>query len=213
MKAGLVTVTRMTRQELYELVWAEPMGRLAERFGLSDRGIAKICAKAEVPVPERGYWARVQAGRTATKPPLPAPTSAASQHVTLRPPTPRLLHRLLSLTDQAQPVAANQLAENTPPGLQWRPHDEQQSRENEQKKDAILANRLVQQSRDYRTACEIRAFVNQVAASERARLQPAEFTVWRDWALQHAERLDPMNNEHLFDRAVSDTELWSRGSY
>src|SRR3546814_12324755 len=81
----------MTRQQLYELVWAEPISKLAERYGMSDRGFAKMCARANVPVPERGYWARLQAGQTAAKPPLPAPTSATLQHVTIRPPAPRLL--------------------------------------------------------------------------------------------------------------------------
>jgi hypothetical protein len=37
---------------------------VAERFGISDVGLKKICAKAEVPVPERGYWTRLRAGKT-----------------------------------------------------------------------------------------------------------------------------------------------------
>jgi hypothetical protein len=34
----------LTRQELYERVWKEPMTKVAAEFGLSDRGLAKIRA-------------------------------------------------------------------------------------------------------------------------------------------------------------------------
>jgi len=56
----------LTREELYAQVWAEPMSKLAQRYGLSDRGLAKICTRMGIPVPGRGYWARVRSGR---KPP------------------------------------------------------------------------------------------------------------------------------------------------
>jgi hypothetical protein len=49
----------ISREELYEQVWSEPMITLAKRFGLSDVGLAKVCRKLEVPRPEqRGYWPR-----------------------------------------------------------------------------------------------------------------------------------------------------------
>ncbi len=59
-----------TRRELYDLVWSTPISTLAEQFELSDRGLAKICARYHVPVPGRGYWAKVEAGQPATKTPL-----------------------------------------------------------------------------------------------------------------------------------------------
>src|SRR5262249_31700525 len=34
----------LTRKELYEQVWSEPMQILAHRYGMSDRGLAKNCA-------------------------------------------------------------------------------------------------------------------------------------------------------------------------
>jgi hypothetical protein len=51
-----------TRQQLYELVWTEPVEKLAGKFGLSDRGLAKLCERHAIPTPPRGYWARKQAG-------------------------------------------------------------------------------------------------------------------------------------------------------
>lgn len=54
-----------TRQEMYDLVWSTPIQKLAEQFGLSDRGLAKTCLRHQVPVPGRGYWAKMEAGQPA----------------------------------------------------------------------------------------------------------------------------------------------------
>jgi hypothetical protein len=62
----------LTRLEMYELAWSEPMQSLAKKFSLSDRGLAKICAAANIPVPARGYWAKLQAGKKVERWPLPA---------------------------------------------------------------------------------------------------------------------------------------------
>lgn len=43
------------------------MSRLAKQYQLSDVGLAKICKKMQIPVPGRGYWAKVQNG---AKPPI-----------------------------------------------------------------------------------------------------------------------------------------------
>ncbi len=60
----------LTREELYELVWSKPMLELAKDFGLSDVALAKRCRRLAVPVPGRGYWARVAAGQTPRQSPL-----------------------------------------------------------------------------------------------------------------------------------------------
>lgn len=62
----------LKREELYDLVWAKPMQQLAKEYGVSDRALAKLCGRKQVPVPPRGYWARVSAGQKTNKPPLPA---------------------------------------------------------------------------------------------------------------------------------------------
>jgi hypothetical protein len=53
--------TRLERQALYDEVWSAPMVKVAKKYGLSDRGLAKICARLDIPVPPRGYWARKEA--------------------------------------------------------------------------------------------------------------------------------------------------------
>lgn len=53
----------LNREQLYELVWSEPIQRLAAKFGLSDVGLAKNCRAMHIPLPPRGYWARLRAGQ------------------------------------------------------------------------------------------------------------------------------------------------------
>lgn len=59
------------RQELYDLVWSTPMRELAKDYNISDRGLAKACTRADIPVPERGYWAKLQAGKKVSQRSLP----------------------------------------------------------------------------------------------------------------------------------------------
>lgn len=74
-----------TRQALYDRAWAEPMQALSKKLGLSDRGLAKICAAANVPVPARGYWAKLQAGHKVTPVPLPPRSLGQSERVHIGP--------------------------------------------------------------------------------------------------------------------------------
>lgn len=60
----------LRRQDLYEKVWSTPMQKLAKEFGLSDVGLAKLCRRHKIPVPGRGYWARLAAGQKPTRIPL-----------------------------------------------------------------------------------------------------------------------------------------------
>jgi hypothetical protein len=61
----------LSRQDLYELAWSKPMVELAQDFGISDVALAKRLRKLGIPVPGRGYWARVAGGQTPRRPPLP----------------------------------------------------------------------------------------------------------------------------------------------
>ncbi len=63
--------SEIDREALYQEVWADPVTVVAERYGLSDVGLAKICRKLTIPLPSRGYWAKVKAGRVMKKAPLP----------------------------------------------------------------------------------------------------------------------------------------------
>jgi hypothetical protein len=63
---------QLSRTALYELVWREPRSTLAKRFSISDVGLSKICAAANIPQPPRGYWARLATGKYVSRPALPA---------------------------------------------------------------------------------------------------------------------------------------------
>lgn len=60
-----------TREKLYQEVWAKPVVEVAVQYGVSDVTIHKICKTLNVPVPPRGYWAKVRAGAKIEKTPLP----------------------------------------------------------------------------------------------------------------------------------------------
>jgi hypothetical protein len=66
------------REELYEEVWAVPIVQLAEKYGLSDNGLRKVCKRLNVPIPWRGYWAKVAAGHKVKKTPLPEKAQATT---------------------------------------------------------------------------------------------------------------------------------------
>src|SRR5205807_3180528 len=82
----------LTREELYELVWNEPTRTIAARFGLSDRGLAKICMRLSVPIPGRGFWAKKAAGQELWRPrlrPLPPTAAPKEQQITVSARAPR----------------------------------------------------------------------------------------------------------------------------
>jgi len=58
---------RLSRKELYELVWAEPIKILAPRFGISDVALRKACERAEVPTPAAGHWAKKTGGKSTSQ--------------------------------------------------------------------------------------------------------------------------------------------------
>ncbi len=63
----------MTRQDLYDLVWKESMLSLSKKYSISGTGLKKKCKVLDIPVPEMGYWAKLQFGKTGgRKTPLPA---------------------------------------------------------------------------------------------------------------------------------------------
>jgi hypothetical protein len=64
-------VQRLSRKELYELVWSTPMKNLCVRFGISDVALKKTCARAAIPTPQPGYWAKKEAGKSTCQLALP----------------------------------------------------------------------------------------------------------------------------------------------
>jgi hypothetical protein len=81
---GLPRVHRISRRDLYELIWSEPTTALARRFGISDVGLAKVCRRSDIPSPPRGYWAKVAAGDTVHRPELPERADLGCKSIVFR---------------------------------------------------------------------------------------------------------------------------------
>src|ERR1035437_1503099 len=73
----------LTRKELYELVWTEPMTTICQRFGLSDNGLRKHCKSMNVPTPPVGYWSKLKHGIKTEKIPLPEEQKSSKQNISL----------------------------------------------------------------------------------------------------------------------------------
>ena len=105
----------LTRQELYDLVWSEPVYKVAERYAISGVALAKKCRKAAIPLPERGYWNRLQAGKRVRKTPLKPAAAGTSETLVIiqgegprppKPPEPELDPQIVKA------IAAEQLEKN-----------------------------------------------------------------------------------------------------
>jgi Phage integrase family len=67
----LPRVHQISRKELYNLIWPTPITALAERFGISDKGLTKVCRRSDIPAPPREYWAHIEAEGAFHRPELP----------------------------------------------------------------------------------------------------------------------------------------------
>ncbi len=62
---------RLTREELYRLVWEKPLSAIGTQFGVKPVVVAKTCDEFNVPRPGTGYWSQLAQGCAPEKPPLP----------------------------------------------------------------------------------------------------------------------------------------------
>ena len=80
------------------------MSTLAIEFGISDRGLAKVCGRHRIPVPPRGYWAKVAAGERPKVPPFLEWKDRSLDQVTVR-------GAISSLPDSSVELATKRKAE------------------------------------------------------------------------------------------------------
>jgi hypothetical protein len=101
-----VTRHRLTRKQLYDLVWSEPVSKIAPRYNISDVGFAKLCRREDVPLPPRGYWAKLKFGKKVPKPRLKPRENPEAEIVVIadRPPVerPELPADITTATDHEQ---------------------------------------------------------------------------------------------------------------
>src|SRR5258708_37457864 len=90
----------LSREDLYELAWSKPISELAKDFGISDVGLAKRCRRLGVPLPGRGYWARVDAGQKPYRPKLPQREPQWHDQNALTVPTTEIGEEKLTTTEE-----------------------------------------------------------------------------------------------------------------
>jgi AcrR family transcriptional regulator len=73
----------LSRHELYQRVWSDPLSVVAKQLGVSANGVAKICNRLLVPYPSRGYWAKANVGKAPARPPLPPAPEHSGTRVTI----------------------------------------------------------------------------------------------------------------------------------
>lgn len=78
---------KLTREELYEKMWATPATKLAREFGISDVALGKICKKLDIPKPYPGYWQQLAVGRRVNREPLPPIKHGVRADVVIYPNT------------------------------------------------------------------------------------------------------------------------------
>jgi hypothetical protein len=77
---------RLDRAGLFDRVWSQPVAKVAEKWGLSGPGLAKACRRLKIPMPPRGYWAKLEAGRRLRRPRLPKLPSGEAQEIVIWAP-------------------------------------------------------------------------------------------------------------------------------
>jgi hypothetical protein len=69
---------------LHQLLWPEPLSRLASRYGLSEYIFRQLCIRMSIPMPRRQHWNKILAKKAFDIPPLPEITRGEqSFHLTL----------------------------------------------------------------------------------------------------------------------------------
>jgi hypothetical protein len=89
------------REALYDLVWTAPVMEVARRLGVSDVGLAKLCRRAAVPIPGRGYWARIESGQQLRRTPLPLAPDGLPELLRIRGSNPATVRAPESATQEA----------------------------------------------------------------------------------------------------------------
>ena len=63
----------ITRAQLFDAIWSDPLGVVAARYGLTGNGLARICDRLAIPRPPRSHWTRNADQRDAPPALPPAP--------------------------------------------------------------------------------------------------------------------------------------------
>lgn len=75
----------LSRKELYDLVWSKPMTALIQKYEIKNSELRKILSEMSIPIPEMGYWQKIQYGKSVTIKELPIDFSGRKEvSITIR---------------------------------------------------------------------------------------------------------------------------------
>jgi hypothetical protein len=63
---------RLSREELYDLVWSKTLGSLSTRFRVSNAVLKQTCQRAAIPMPAPNHWTKKAFGKATFQAALPA---------------------------------------------------------------------------------------------------------------------------------------------
>ena len=106
MPGNTSTIESLTRDEIYQRVWSQPMLPLARSFGIPTAMLAKICRSLKIPLPGKGYWWKKELGFPVEPAPL-LPLDAAENKPVEEPARPKK-----QLTETERRVAVEKKDEN-----------------------------------------------------------------------------------------------------
>lgn len=75
----------LTRQQLYEMIWARAVSKVAPELGISDVALRKQCVRHAIPLPDARYWGQLHAGKTPKRQPLPPLPANISDTIVIVP--------------------------------------------------------------------------------------------------------------------------------
>jgi hypothetical protein len=81
---------QVTRESLYDQVWAKPLRILAAEYGVSHAAVVRLCELLNVPRPAVGHWVRLRLRLSVEQPPLPPPIPGQPTTATMGPSSLRL---------------------------------------------------------------------------------------------------------------------------
>lgn len=85
-----MSVQTYSREEIFDAVWARPLGQVASDYGITGTGLAKLCDRHCIPRPPQGHWVRAEHGKEGSRPPLPDAKPGEPSLIRILPPAPNI---------------------------------------------------------------------------------------------------------------------------
>jgi hypothetical protein len=105
----------LSREEFYNLVWSEPMSSILKKYEISYSELRKILKEMRIPLPEMGYWQKIQYGKPVETKELPIDYSGKEvvtltirENPLLFNRSPRKILKEALMNDPSLPTKVNQ---------------------------------------------------------------------------------------------------------